>query len=155
MEFFLNVFSKRVRTCQLLSKRPGYYDSASKWETVSLNWPHASNSSFSKILSDSLNSLNSIQVLLHLGKPICRVRILPKNINQVLCELNISWLRYELWLSIFLIKYLSKLPRTPFIRTSCFNEQFNAVQISPIIQHNWIQRTIISFPFCKFDLFSI
>ena len=53
-------YSKRARTCHLLCKRPECYHSASKthmWETGSL--------------SDSLNSLNSLnlmKVLHHLGK---------------------------------------------------------------------------------------
>ena len=76
MEYFVNVFtefsefsdknichySKRIRTCHLLCKRPGCYHSVSKKHVIDRIFE--SNLCF----SDLSDSLNSMKVLFHLGK---------------------------------------------------------------------------------------
>ena len=64
---------KQARTCHLLCKRPGFYHNISKTHVRDriLNW---ANSCFSE-LSESLNSLNSMKLLLHLGEiPLAHIQ---------------------------------------------------------------------------------
>ena len=84
-------YSKNSRTCHLLCERPGCYHNTSKTDVrdmiIKLSAIHSSND-----LSDSLNLLNSVKVLLHLGKtPMNQIKANQNktNENAIMENLNI------------------------------------------------------------------